>query len=186
MEPQKVSLRKASYLAKQLASADELKVSTSVDAVIFSDYEKELEVVSQQLRDAVAAQERIERALKTLRLEIKIANQAIVDGLLSELSSEQRMLKIYSSLHRNLDEVPRAEVIAAKVAKAEKADEDSWRRETSVEVSSQDSHDFLAQKVSQSKKRILRLEEALSEENLSRKVTLNSEVVSVLDELDLI
>ena len=185
MEPQKVSLRKASYLAKKLASAGgAMRVNPSVDVMVFSNYHAELENVSQELRRAVNAQERIEDALKALRLEIKVANQAVVDGLLSELSSEQRLLKMYSSLHHSLDEVPRTEVVAALVARAEK-DEDSYRR-PSVEVSSQDSHDFLSQKVSQSKKRILRLEEELSEENLGRKVTLSSDVVSVLDELDLI
>lgn len=181
-----VSLRKASYLEKKIAEeAANMSVISTVDALVYTNYNEKLEEVSQDLRNYVAVRERIATARQILRGVIKSANANIVDGVLDNLSYEQRLLKIYSNLRGNLGKIPVEEVVENLRKRADKVDEDSWRRPEIV-LSSLDSYEFLDGKIKECKKAIMVLEERLTEVNLSTKVTLPTEVVEVLEEMNLL
>jgi hypothetical protein len=181
-----VSLRKASYLEKKIAEeAANMSVISTVDALVYSDYNEKLEEVSQDLRNYVAVRERIATARQGLRRIIKLANADKVDGILDSLSYEQRLLKIYSNLKGNLGKIPVEEVVENLRKRAEKVDEDSWRS-PEISLSSLDSYEFLDGKIKKCKKAIMALEEELTEVNLSTKITLPTYVVEVAEELDLL
>ena len=181
-----ISLRKASYLEKKIAEeAANMSVISSVDALVYTDYNEKLEEVSQDLRHYVAVRERIDTARQELRRIIKSANADKVDGILDSLSFEQRLLKIYSNLRGNLGKIPVEEVVENLRKRYEKVEEDSWRSPT-IELSSLDAYEFLDGKIKQCKKAIMALEEELTEVNLSTKITLPAYVVEVAEEMDLL
>ena len=64
-----------------------------------------------QLRNYVAIRERIAGARQALRKIIKEANSKEVDEILDNLSFQQRLLKIYSNLKRNLGDISVYEVL---------------------------------------------------------------------------
>jgi len=181
-----VSLRKASYLEKKIAEeAANMSVVSTVDALVYENYNEKLEEISQDLRNYVKVRERIADVRQLLRRIIKAHNSERVDSILDSLSYEQRLLKIYSNLKGDLGKIPVEEVVENLRKRAEKADEDSWRR-PEITLSSLDSYEFLDGKIKECKKAIMVLEEQLTEVNLSTKITLPDDVVRVAEELDLL
>ena len=63
------------------------------------------------MRNYVAIRERIAGARQALRKIIKEANSKEVDEILDNLSFQQRLLKIYSNLKRNLGDISVYEVL---------------------------------------------------------------------------
>ena len=177
------SLSKASYLAKKLHEEIDVTAENSVDAMIFDDYEAELVRVTYNLEADLTDQKIKIVHLYHLRNIIKQANKEHIDDLLCDLAALQMQLKIFSSVR--LSPVPRKEVVASLLAKAAKMDEDSWRR-PNTEFSSQESHDFIDSTVKDIKKSIVRIEEEISELNLTTKVVVPSYVMDTLQKLDLV